>query len=214
MDPCSAGLWISDGMNTNTESMTRIHVVNPRYQGLFNIFTVLDPTDYGRHPLATRIPGRININTAPWYVIAQLPWMDPNSWSAPDPSEDYWIARAIVRNRDGVGGSFNNIAELTRVGEMYWYAMHPSHVGVDLNALPDLTPGDGAADDFEERYVIFARISNLITVRSDVFTAYILVRIGEEGPQRRMIAILDRSQVRNTGDQVRIRALHPVHDPR
>ncbi|MGD8787559.1 MAG: hypothetical protein PVJ60_09065, partial [Phycisphaerales bacterium] len=69
-------------------------------------------------------------------------------------------------------------------------------------------------DDFEERDVIFARISNLITVRSDVFTAYILVRIGVDGPQRRVMAIFDRSQVNSPGDRVKILALHPVPDTR
>jgi hypothetical protein len=69
-------------------------------------------------------------------------------------------------------------------------------------------------DDFEERDVIFSRISNLATVRSDVFTAYILVRIGIDGPQRRVIAIFDRSQVSSPADKVRILALYPVPDPR
>ena len=73
---------------------------------------------------------------------------------------------------------------------------------------------DGSADDFEERDLIFARISDLVTVRSDVFTAYILVRIGKDGPQKRVIAILDRSQVASAADKVKIVALHPVPDPR
>ena len=77
-----------------------------------------------------------------------------------------------------------------------------------------LTPADGVADDFEERDVIFSRISNLVTVRSDVFTAYILVRIGPDGPQKRVIAILDRSNVYSSDDKVRVVALHPVPDPR
>jgi hypothetical protein len=84
----------------------------------------------------------------------------------------------------------------------------------DQLMLPDLTPGDGAENDFEERDLIFSRISNIVTVRSDVFTAYILVRIGADGPQKRVLAILDRSQVTNPGDKVRILALHPIPDPR
>ena len=112
--------------------------------------------------------------------------------------------------RPGSSG-FGSIAGITEVpGMRSSYASG----GKDLTKLPDLSPGDGAIDDFEERDVIFARISNLITVRSDVFTAYILVRVGENGPQKRMIAILDRSEVENSGDRVRIRALHPVHDAR
>lgn len=85
---------------------------------------------------------------------------------------------------------------------------------IDLDGFPDLTPDDGVEDDFEERDVIFSRISNLVTVRSDVFTAYILVRIGTDGPQKRVIAILDRSDVYSPADKVKIVALHPVPDPR
>jgi len=93
---------------------------------------------------------------------------------------------------------------------------------VDQAVFPDITTApDEAVDDFEERDLIFQRISNLVTVRSDVFTAYILVRIGATGPQKRVIAILDRSNVyrdpmvlgRLIG-KVKIRALHPVPDPR
>jgi hypothetical protein len=78
---------------------------------------------------------------------------------------------------------------------------------------PDLTD-DTARDDFEERDLIFTRISNLVTVRSDVFTAYILVRLGADGPQKRVIAILDRSLVASPSDNLRVLALHPVPDPR
>ena len=75
-------------------------------------------------------------------------------------------------------------------------------------------------DDFEERDWILSQVANLLTVRSDTFTAYILVRIGHDGPQRRMIAIFDRSNV--TRDPTTLRptakprliALHPVPDPR
>jgi hypothetical protein len=69
-------------------------------------------------------------------------------------------------------------------------------------------------DDFEERDLLFTRISNLVTVRSDVFTAYVLVRMGENGPQRRVVAVLDRSRVNRPGDKVRIAAQQLVPDPR
>jgi len=121
------------------------------------------------------------------------------------------------------------------ISELLWVSSEPGSPGMDLYATdgidqrgrPDLTPlkllgdRDGAVDDFEERDLdlIFQRISNLITVRSDVFTAYILVRIGTDGPQRRVIAILDRSDVEPlagpsyTGGKVKVRALHQVADP-
>ena len=101
-----------------------------------------------------------------------------------------------------------------QVPEMGFYANDPNYASVDLDGYPDLTPRDGAAGDFEERDVIFSRISNIATVRSDVFTAYILVRLGVDGPQKRVLAVLDRSRVTSPGDKVKILALHPVPDPR
>jgi hypothetical protein len=124
------------------------------------------------------------------------------------------IAQAIVTYRDATAGAFESTAALMQVPEMGYYALDPAHAAVDLDRLPDLTPSDGAVSDFEERDVIFARISNIVTVRSDVFTAYILVRIGTDGPQKRVLAILDRSQVTSSGDKVKIVALHAVPDPR
>jgi len=121
---------------------------------------------------------------------------------------------------------FESIGELTTVintdptrdnYNMHYYSLG-ANIGDQLG-FPDLTTSwrrrvDGVADDFEERDLIFARISDLVTVRSDVFTAYILVRIGRDGPQKRVIAILDRSGVTRDGGKVKIIALHPVPDPR
>ena len=183
----------------DTEVAARLNLANPAFQQIFNYLTVIDPISHGLPSSETRIKGRININTAPWLVIAQLPWMQPP------------IAQAIVAYRDGAAKGFRSIGELMNVAEMdYYQNLQPGN----LTGFPDLTPNDGAADDFEERDVIFARISNLVTVRSDVFTAYILVRIGADGPQRRVMAILDRSQVRSSADRVKIIALYPVPDPR
>ena len=158
-----------------------------------------------------KVPGRININTAPWYVIAQLPWISQKK----NQPVNYELAQAIVAYRDNTVEGFRSIGELNNVAEMYYYVD-----GNDQPGFPDLTPvapfepGDGAIDDFEERDIIFARISNLVTVRSAVFTAYILVRIGTDGPQKRVIAILDRSDVYSPTDRVKIVAVHPVADPR
>jgi hypothetical protein len=133
----------------------------------------------------------------------QLPWIRPI------PSYGPQIAQAIVNNRNS-NGAFKSIAGLMRIPEMGFYAYDSN----DLLTWPDLTTIDGAIDDLEERDIIFTRISNLVTVRSDVFTAYILVRVGADGPQKRVIAILDRSQVNSVSDKVKILALHPVPDPR
>jgi hypothetical protein len=191
------------------EEDIRIDLWNPAFANIFQYLTVIDPASHGHGTYETRIKGRINVNTAPSFVIEQLPWMHAA------------IAQEIVSYRDTTANGFESSAELMQIPLtgyqgplMGYYAYDPLYSAIDLERFPDLTPGDGAVSDFEERDVIFSRISNLVTVRSDVFTAYILVRIGVDGPQRRVIAILDRSQVNSTDDRVKIVALHPVPDPR
>jgi DNA uptake protein ComE-like DNA-binding protein len=203
-----------------TEDEVRFNLADPNMREVFKYLTRFDPANDnidndgdGQTDEATltqtpefKVAGRININTAPWYVIAQLPWVTHD------------IAQKIVEYRDTTAAvkGFENIGDLMQVAEMHYYETVEAD---DLAAFPDLTPGDGAADDFEERDVIFARISDLATVRSDVFTAYILVRIGTDGPQRRALAILDRSNVYPNPSggvigRVKVAALHPVPDPR
>jgi hypothetical protein len=232
---------------TDEEKDVRIDLADPCYQNLFQYLTVFDPAVYSWNDRnETRIKGRININTAPSFVLAQLPWV---SQRRNEPT-NYKLAQAIVAYRDklkapvdysGLMGrknatGINNIREepgFESIGELDcviggsdnkyridYYDQHDSNKPAnDLAGFPDLTTpnqttGDGAPDDFEERDVIFSRISNLVTVRSDVFTAYILVRIGSNGPQKRVMAILDRSNVHSGDDKVRIIALYPVPDPR
>jgi hypothetical protein len=218
-----------------------------------------------------RIYGRLNINTAPAFVLAQLPWVSDRQKMIIDPTDPAkliaspWssprLAEAIVAYRDKhaiTGGpdyrnrasateitglrqslGFASIAELNHVITgptartatpaiteygIDWYAtnMDPRDTTkpLDESLMPDLTPSDKSANDVEERDLIFSRISNLVTVRSDVFCAYILVRLGEDGPQKRFIAILDRSGVAKTATagqytgRVKIRAFQPVPDPR
>jgi len=184
------------------EEVVRVDLRNPAFANIFQYLTVIDPASFGQGAYETRIKGRININTAPWFVIAQLPWMAPA------------IAQAIVAYRDTIAEGFESTGELMQVPLMLRLGTDGlDNLYSDIPRGPDLTQ-DTARDDFEERDVIFSRISNLVTVRSDVFTAYILVRIGVDGPQRRVIAILDRSQVNSPNDRVKIVALHPVSDPR
>jgi len=212
------------------EHNVRLDLQNPLHRNLFQYLTVFDPNSDsidndadglidGADTISpeVQIPGRININTAPWYVLAQLPWVSSHT-------SNYELARTIVDHRDIVGG-FRSIGELNFVSDpnslrsIGYYARTDGPQVGDLLGFPDITLGDDIPDDFEERDVIFSRISNLVTVRSDVFTAYILVRIGADGPQKRVIAILDRSSVNRTNvsspdGKVRIVALHYVPDPR
>jgi len=215
----------------DTEAGVRLNIADPCVQNIFKYLTVMDPYDHGRPSTETRIKGRININTAPWFVLAQLPWL---SYHTPN----YELARSIISYRDksniagvfdysGRAGSpgFKSIGELMEVINLSNDSSSMSYYQGKSNTIPIpailATPTDGAGDAFEERDVIFDRISNLVTVRSDVFTAYILVRIGPSGPQKRVIAIFDRSGVvpdktspAGYAGKVKIVAIQQVPDPR
>ena len=250
--------WID---KDDTELSCRINLADPDVQKLFSYFTMMTPPE----PNENRLKGRININTAPWYVIAQLPWIsEREGGSGLTSTNKYDLAKAIVAYRDkltqpvdysGEFGRWNQIGSIigpelpflnqgdireekgfASIGELAlvvntdplpppleyttsirYYAT--SMKSDDQRGFPDITTDgrsntDGVANDFEERNLIFYRISDLATVRSDVFTAYILVRIGTQGPQKRYIAILDRSNVQSASDKVKIVALHSVPDPR
>jgi hypothetical protein len=190
-----------------TEPNIRIDLALPGYQQVFKYLTVMDPNNHNQPADETKIKGRININTAPWFVLAQLPWVSYQSWD---------LARSIVDYRNAYG-PFKSTGELINVGianadpcnfrRMDFYAKTGQ-------VFPALTPADGTNDYFEKRDAIFTRISNLVTVRSDVFTAYILVRIGQNGPQKRVVAILDRSGVTPAGGKVKVIAIQQVPDAR
>ncbi|HEV56914.1 MAG TPA: hypothetical protein ENN87_05390, partial [Phycisphaerales bacterium] len=164
-----------------------------------------------------RLPGRININTATKEVIrAAIPRND--EW-VPDVND---LAQWIVERRKST--PFKNLADLLDV-EGFRRFMDPNNVGPS-GADP------AVEDDFEERDWILSRLSNIFTVRSDVFTAYIAVRVGapsrdsagtpadmrddiiDNAAHRRVIAIFDRSRVADPADRPRLVALHPVPEAR
>jgi len=191
------------------------------------------------------VPGRININTAPARIIEKLPWISASQAQAIVAYRDKLLTPIDYTNRfNTISGSvpgiqqtdirelpgFETIGELNFVigGTDAAYRMDRYAIDQqDLLGFPDLTTanigGDGVIDDFEERDVIFSRISNLATVRSDLYTAYILVRLGRNGPQKRVIAILDRSNVYPDGSNhpnsasaanVKVLTLHAVPETR
>ncbi len=225
----------------------RISLADPDYWGLLDFLTYFDPSSdnvdnngdgWTDEPTELAVAGRININTAPWFVIKHLPWLGLATVGTDTDN----LAQAIVAWRDGLdltslGGpdyltsgrsvatglteiseepGFRSIGELLQVintSGALDFDIRKYLDGGPLNGPPDFST-DIVDDDFEERDIIFQRISNLVTVRSDVFTAYILVRIGHDGPKKRMIAIFDRSGVYSPADKPRLVALHPVPDPR
>lgn len=186
--------------------------------GVFQHLTALNPVRFSADPTEDRLKGRVNINTAPFFVLQKLPWLySMSGQSSRQLNRSVEVARSIVAYRNARGKGFQSIGELLQVPDMdiLRYDGINNQSGADPNDAvgPDLTP-DAVKDDLEERDLLFARISNLVTVRSDMFCAYILVRLGAEGPQKRMLAILDRSQVDSVDDKVRVAALQQVPDPR
>ncbi|HXE53400.1 MAG TPA: hypothetical protein VN541_10310, partial [Tepidisphaeraceae bacterium] len=178
--------------------------------------------------------GLININTAPWRVLATIPWLPPVG--APlDAQKRASIALNIVRYRDVDDGSnpanphghgpFRSIFELNNVPispnidninnslgapppPFFRDLMGPA-MTTDFNAVQgNLSPAyavtpDGVTGDFEGKYMMINRVSNLITTRSDSYTAYILIQGWRDAEtdhptlvvQRRATYLIDRSSV-------------------
>ncbi len=153
--------------------------------------------------------GLININTAPWRVLAAVPFLPPDPTLQPPKLPDdanRALAQAIVRYREQ-NGPFRNLFDLYRVPEFRQsinnFASSPNDPDDDDG---DITPGgvgnvDHVRGDFEEQYLLLNRVSNLITTRSDSFTCYLLVQgwkyAGSNNPQlvvqRRLGVYIDRS---------------------
>ena len=175
--------------------------------------------------------GLININTAPAYVLAQLPGVTTA------------MANAIVTDRNA-NGPYQTIFDLNRVmgtmpndlgcfqtegGQMLMYSTTPptppatiyteddtlahdpgtllGDFTLNVNFTPTLT--DGVRNDWEERTLMLNRISNLITTRSDTFTCYVLLQGWRNAGttnatlavQRRAAFILDRTNVTATNSR-------------
>lgn len=136
------------------------------------------------------LPGRININTAPKHVLA----------AAIQITNSLDFANEIVTGRTSAG--YANLGDLLSLPR--WDTPRAPSSGDDITISGDLQERDG----------LLANVSNIFTTRSDVFTAYILVRLGPSGPQRRVMAIFDRSQVWTAEDRPRIVAIKTVPNPR
>ncbi|MBN2132098.1 MAG: hypothetical protein JW741_21535, partial [Sedimentisphaerales bacterium] len=218
-----------------------------------------DPDENAPQYYEQVVSGRININTAPWFVIAQLPWIVSDPTLGLVDVDRYKLAQAIVAFRDKTnldlmkyGGSriapdysgptgrqsgsglgvldenpgFRDITQLLQVtnnaapGNLFDIRRlldtaneEPDPAATPPKFSPDYTT-DTVTDDFEERNMVFYRLSNLVTVRSDTFTAYIALRLGPTGTTQRHIAILDRSNVFRPQDAPKVLALEPVPVPK
>ena len=182
-----------------------------------------------------RIPGRINVNTAPEAVLrAVFPALSeptPDSsvvlttaeWADCQKRMGEWFAKAVVFIRNDVNGPFKGLDDFARRLDAFANTVSGQPV------IPDLPQQAGVlrfsqmakraievvkkttttvrnvgdpfmTGDFEDRDWLFGRMANLLTVRSDTFTAYILIRIQSQAntsevSERRLVAIFDRSNV-------------------
>jgi hypothetical protein len=179
-------------------------------------------------------PGLINLNTAPWRVLAAVPWVGPDfpqfngSATGNRLATNVNIGLSIAYYRDindGSGhphGPFKSIFELNNV----WIYPEVSSAGFATKTLfrdllksgpvpygpnqGNITPGypaggikDMVIGDFKTKFTMMNRVSNLVTTRSDSFTAYILLQgwRNAETPdatlavQRRAALLIDRSGV-------------------
>lgn len=176
-----------------------------------------------RDDVTAGVHGLVNINTAPWRVLAALPLVIDPATGAVNRQESFNLAKAIVffRDRDrGDGqpyGPFNSIYDLLRVPGF----ADPSGVNavddpaaLHRVALGDFTPfagDDFTLNDYESRYNQVIRLSSMLTTRSDTFTAYVLLQ-GWRNPgtpsatliaERRVGYIFDRTQLTPTNKEIR-----------
>jgi len=179
--------------------------------GLLNFNLKDDPSvlDYIctlNRPEKGTLPGRININTAPAVVIAAaIPpsLADPNALTGnPVGYSSLDMAWDIANNRP-----YSTMGDLLNINRFGQYVSGGAWADENVGA-------QSIDDDVEEEHWVLSNLANKFTVRSDVFTAYILVRLGPDGPQRRMLAIIDRSNVSTPNDRPEHVALHPAPDPR
>jgi hypothetical protein len=176
------------------------------------------------------IEGLVNINTAPWPVLAALPLLEPLDPSASAKLREEWrhqtrlIAKAIEAGRSG--NPYETPRHLALVLEPHLRTAmaqlrQPMPSADELAALKDwrrrqgdLTPDVGSTGAFSHAELLLERIGNLITTRSDSFTCYLTIQgwrnanhQGDEPElvlERRELYVLDRSEVSPEKPRVKI----------
>lgn len=97
---------------------------------VYDYFTTLNPNTPGLDPY--RVPGRININTAPWYVLAGLPLIGPTSALgdlplAPGGAPAFWSASAGVLAGTWSDGStprgYSSLVDYLSASDGQWYRL-------------------------------------------------------------------------------------------
>lgn len=159
--------------------------------------------------------GLINVNTAPWVVLAQLPLVLNNDGSV-NRAATVACAKEIARvNHNGRSHSFKTLMEVNYILKQF----SPIPTEAD-DADGDYSPrGQGATDgitgdwEYEQRFAPIIRLSNLLTVRSDSFTVYIVVEGWRDAHdptrarrvlQRRVAFFADRSAINEQNRTLKI----------
>lgn len=138
-------------------------------------------------PAELRVPGMINVNTAPRQVLQALhPYINDSRAGTIEGARP-------VKSVADLAGEFSDPAP--GVDEYLYNRIYTDVPGID--------------GDLQEQQMVWSRIANLATVRSDVFTGYFLIQgrkpLGDEDGdgvsdgwelvgQRRAIVIFDRSK--------------------
>jgi hypothetical protein len=164
--------------------------------------------------LECRIPGRFNVNTIPPAVLeALIPKLV--GFKTKDEINDFvneLTTELAARQRATPLHTVNSfLARLDSIdakdeqdkliGPHYFrFRKWFDYKYGDGDGAQELEIGDEyMRDDFEERDWVFTRMANLLTTRSDTFTAYILVRVQDPSnrilSEKRAVALLDRSNV-------------------
>ncbi len=190
-----------------------------------------DPANIGG---TDTVYGRININTAPWQVVQHLPGISALTTAIGGGKMlRERVARDIVAYRDlldntaigghnySTGGAHITVTGLPHLRLEAGFAS-PGEVAIPLAKI--VTPNnnygssapncyrisdgddglDDITDDLSKRDIYYAWLSNQITVRSDVYIAYIRVQIGDDplttGAVRKYVAVIDRSGCTTSDD--------------
>jgi len=195
-------------------------------------------------PYELFVPGTINVNTMPWQILRSvLPLPeDPAEVLALARFIDYYVRPPSTDPRTNripptmTTASLRTTPGIESLGELMWLQAHQTGAGqlvtnaqrwasepnptpVDwMKVYPRVTayPGTPPANDAMERMQRFQFLNQVLTTRSDVFTAYVEIRgypadDWRKGPveQTRFLAVFDRGRfVVDTGtapDVVKVR---------
>ncbi|HWE02700.1 MAG TPA: helix-hairpin-helix domain-containing protein [Tepidisphaeraceae bacterium] len=192
------------------------------------------------HEDTAGVEGLINVNTASIYVLQRVPWNPAsNGPVGSDEPTRYQVNQNIARNivaYRNTYGPFKTLFDLNKVpglgnsilgvnASVTLQSLYADPATIDFTPpFGDLSPfahpgapaapssTDNVTNDFETRFGTIIRLSNILTTRSDTFTAYILVQgwsgVGTPTPtlvvQRRAAMILDRSALTATNQNLNI----------